>query len=132
MEYLVYIFALIIVGFVGYFGVKFAKKYGVAKDDLNFAALIIELVDYISGKFEYKYKAGVAKVINLALQAIEFVILVDDIQDGDLIRFKELVFEKTKNLCLAEDIDIDDGLEDILDAIITYAIDKYVEVEKVK
>lgn len=134
MDILIYLGVLIAVGLIGFLGVKFAKKYNITKDDLAFSALLIELIDYISSKFEYKYKAGVSKIISLVLQAINFVVLIDDIKDGDLQRFKELVFEKSRELCIAEGIDIDDGIEDILDSIITYIIDKYIVVveEEVK
>ena len=134
MDILIYLGVLIAVGLIGFLGVKFAKKYNITKDDLAFSALLIELIDYISSKFEYKYKVGVSKIISLVLQAINFVVLIDDIKDGDLQRFKELVFEKSRELCIAEGIDIDDGIEDILDSIITYIIDKYIVVveEEVK
>ena len=134
MDILIYLGVLIAVGLIGFLGVKFAKKYNITKDDLAFSALLIELIDYISSKFEYKYKVGVSKIISLVLQAINFVVLIDDIKDGDLQRFKELVFEKSRELCIAEGIDIDDGIEDILDSIVTYIIDKYIVVveEEVK
>ena len=63
------------------------------------------------------------------IEAIEFVIAVDDLNDGDFIRFKELVFEKAKEICIVEGLDIDDGLEDILSDAIDFVINNYIEVK---
>jgi hypothetical protein len=129
MEYLFYFIVLVIVGLVGFFGVKFAKKYNVNKEELEFAALLIQLVNYITDKFEFKFKSGAVKIMGYVIEAIEFVIAVDDLNDGDFIRFKELVFEKAREICITEGLDIDDGLEDILSEAIVFVINNYIEVK---
>lgn len=123
MDILIYLGILIGIIGIGFGGVYLKKKFDIKNSDIEFLQLILEVCDYITSKFEFKYKKGISLIIEKCLEAIMFVEKIESIEDIEqkIILCKEKAIE----LCMECGIDIEDGTPEIIDKIIKYIFDNY-------
>jgi len=118
MDALIYIGVIIILIGLGIGGFYAKRKLDIQKEEIELYELILDAIDYINSQFEYKYKDGISLIITYILEAIDFVEQFAD--DIDMEQRKILVFDKAKEICTRNGIDIENELETIIDKCIDY------------
>jgi hypothetical protein len=127
MEILIYIGILLVVAGIVIESIYLIHKYNITKNELNFVGLVLKLVDYIVGKFEFQYKNSVSQIVNYTLEAVSIVSELKDTNDNEQIQIS--IFEKAKEICMENGIDVDEGIETIIYEIVSYIIeDKLVKI----
>jgi len=113
---------------IGFAGVYFKKKYNVKDSDLEMFQLILKMSDHVVATFnQIKYKGEISKIMKYVIEAIDFVLEYEDIEEHELIMKKDLIMVKTREICAREGIELDDELFEIIDESIDFAINnKYI------
>lgn len=131
MEILMYFVLLIVVTGIVVGTLYLTKKYKIeiTEEDLDTVGLVLALVDYVNSKFEYRYKGSITEIMEYVKIAFDMVHEVTEINretsDDSYFIVKDLIFEKTKELLLLNEVEVDDALEVILDSAVAKAIEYY-------
>jgi len=126
MDILVYMGILIgIVGIIT-LGIYLIKKFNVKTQELDFAILVIDLVNYITCKFEFKYKEGAGVIMRYTVEALKLVLKYDTLDNKDYETKIDLIFDKAKTVCEDNGISVDNELETILYNTVIYIVKNYI------
>lgn len=128
MEIMMYLLVILVTALVVWGGIYLFRKYNITDKEAQFGIMLLELINHITGKFEYKYKKGVTDVMSIVIMSLRLVVESNQVHRDNPDSYfilKDLVFEHSKELCLKYDMTFDDGLEDILDEAVTFAIELY-------
>lgn len=123
-----YLLVILVTALVVLGGIYLFRKYNITDKEAQFGIMLLELINHITGKFEYKYKKGVTDVMSIVIMSLRLVVESNQVHRDNPDSYfilKDLVFEHSKELCLKYDMTFDDGLEDILDEAVTFAIELY-------
>jgi hypothetical protein len=128
MDILYSVLILLGVFAVGFLGVYLKRKKGIEDSDLEMFRLIIRMSDHIVKTFDkIKYKGDISKIMQYVIEAIDFILEYEDIEETELIMKKDLIMVKTREICEREGISLDDELFEIIDESIDFAINnKYI------
>jgi hypothetical protein len=119
MEYCIILLLAAIIGIGG--GILVAKL-NIKDSVLNFVQLLLDGVDYISSKIDYKYSGSVSEVIEYVIEAIELV--QDTVSVTDINQKKQLIEDKASEICQENGIEVDEDLLKIIDEAIQFFIDE--------
>jgi hypothetical protein len=120
MDFLYYVLIFIAVVLVSFGGVKLKNYYNLKESDIQFMGLVLKVVDYISSKFEYKFKDGISKVVEYSIIAL---VIVDETEKIDDLKQKlYIVKDKAIKLCVENGIEVDSGIVEIIDEIVEYIV----------
>lgn len=93
------------------------KKMDLQDKDIDFIKRVLDVVDYITKQFEFKYKDDISKIVMYTIEALDFVDQFDATTDPE-IRFI-LVKDRAIYICEREGIDLGDGaIIEIVDRIV--------------
>lgn len=125
---LIYTSILLGVFLVAFGGLYLKKKFNIHKEDMEFMALVLSTVDYITSKTTFTYKVAISNVVQYIIQAIEFIDMYEDIEDETTK--KQKVKETALQICADNGIEVDDKFVVIVDDIIDYILLYVKEVKK--
>ncbi len=118
MEFLFYVlFAVAVVGLI-----FLGKLLKVKDNETKFAKLILEIVDLVNAKVEWKYSGSLTTVIDYAIMALNVVEETNDCTDYN--KLKELVKNKATEICVLNGIEVDDDFVNLLGNIVDILIEK--------
>jgi hypothetical protein len=98
------------------------NKYNIKDSTLNFVQLLLDGVDYISSHIDYQYSGSVSEVLEYVDIAIELV--EDSVSVTDINEKKQLIEDKTEEICKQQGIEVDQDLLKIIDEGIQFFIDE--------
>jgi hypothetical protein len=119
MDYAI-ILALVAIIVIG--GTFLVNKFNLKDSTLNFVQLLLDGVDYISSRIDYKYSGNISEVISYVDEAIELV--EESVSVTDINEKKQLIEDKTAEICKEEGIEIDEDLLKIIDEAIQFFVDE--------
>ena len=118
MEFLFYIlFAAAVVGLI-----FLGRLLNVKDKEAQFGKLILEIVDLINAKVEWKYSGKLTVVIDYAIMALNIIEETNDCTDYN--KLKELVKNKAIEICVLNEIEVDDDFVNLLGNIVDILIEK--------
>jgi len=117
MEYLI-IGVLVTVILIG--GIYLRRTLNITNDQLDFAQILLNAVDYVSSKVDYQYDGNVSEIIAYVNEAIDFIQENEDINDLGIL--KQHIQDKTAKICEENGITVDPDLLKIIDSAIDYFI----------
>lgn len=118
MEFLFYVlFVAAVVGLI-----FLGRLLKVKDSETQFAKLIIEVVDLINKKLEWTYSGELSTVIQYAVMALNIVEETNDCTDYATL--KEIVKNKTIEICVLNEIEVDDDFVNLLGNIVDILIEK--------
>ena len=116
-QIIMYASILLFLSVLGWAGVALKEHLG----GLVTIVKILEIVDFITKQFEFRYKEDVTKIIQYVLEALHFVDKYEEV-DGIEAR-KELIMEKALIICQEEGLDLGDGtVIEIVNRLVEYVI----------
>jgi hypothetical protein len=117
MEYII-IFILVTVVLIG--GIYLKNKLNITNDQLDFAQILLDAVDYISSKIDYTYSGSVSEIIEYVNYAIDTIQENEDVTDPAIL--KQKIQDETAKICVDMGIVVDVDLLKIIDSAIDYFI----------
>lgn len=105
---------------VTFLGVYLKKKYSITKEEIDFMKLILDTIDYITSKTEFKYKIAISTIVEYVIDAIDFVDEYETIKNEEDRRQK--IKDKALEICVDYGIEVDDEFIQILDDMIDYLL----------
>lgn len=118
MEFLFYVlFAAAVVGLI-----FLGRLLKVKDSEAQFGKLVLEIVDIINSKVEWKYSGKLTVVIDYAIMALNIVEETNDCTDYN--KLKELVKNKATEICVLNGIEVDDDFVNLLGNIVDILIEK--------
>ena len=96
------------------------QKLGIKNEELELVKRILECADYLTSKVDFKYSNGISQVIEICIDAIDFVEENENITDVE--KKKELIIEKALQLCHFVKLPLDNGNVEIIHMIVDYLI----------
>lgn len=120
MEILVY--SLIVVAIVGIIagGIWLSKKYNVDAKDYEFVLMLLGLINYVTMQIEWKYKEGIANVMEIVIEAVTIVKETEEISNPILI--KDYALEEAKKICEERGIEVDAEFVSMLNVALDYLL----------
>ena len=104
---------------IGSGGVYLKRKFDIKDAELEFVGLLMEVVDFITQQFEYKYKDDVTKIVQYVIEALLYIEQFEATSDVQLKR--DLIREKALIIAENEGIDLESGeVIEIVDRIVDY------------
>ncbi len=100
------------------------KKFGIKDMDLDNAKLILELIDVLNTKYDWKYNKELSVVFDYALMALK--IARENVDMTNLVKVREYLFLQTEAICQINNIPVDETLRDLIGKIIDSLIAKGV------
>jgi hypothetical protein len=124
MDILIFLgFGIIFIGLIiGFFFLR--KKLGLKDADIDNLKLILELIDVLNAKYDWKYTKELSVICDYVLMALK--VAKDNIDMTDLVKVREYVFLQAEAICQINGIIIDEALRDLLGKIIDTLIAKGV------
>lgn len=117
------IMILIFLGIMAAVGliIFFAKKYNVQSKDLDGVLMIMTLADYITKQYkDFPYSKGILTIIDYVLEAVEIVKETED--EEDILVLKQYIIDESIKICMDNNIEVDDNLQDIVNEIIDFIL----------
>lgn len=121
MNYLVFVaFAVAVAGLIFLF-----KKLKFSVSEATFAKLVIAVIDLVNAKLPaWKFSGELSAVVKYTTIALEIAIETENLTEKD--QFRDFVFKTAEELCVLNEIVIDDDFKNLLSAI----VDAVIEVKK--
>ena len=117
MEYIIIVVLLIVFTYV----FKYVKnQFDIKQEQIEILHEILLGIDYITSKVEFKYKESISTLIERVLDAIDYI--EENEKTNDVEQKKILIKEKAVKLCVDNNIEIDNGLVEIVDLIVDYYV----------
>lgn len=116
----VYVGIMLGVFLVAFGGVYLKKKFNINKEEIEFMKLILDTIDYITSKTEFKYKIAISVVVEYVMEAINFVDEYEVIENEE--DRKQKIKDKALEICAYYGIEVDEGFIQIVDDIIDYLL----------
>ena len=115
------------------FGGVYVKKYleekhkvEIKESDLEFASIIIQLMNLVASKFSFQGKDNVSKIMGYVVEALNFTIKFEKVDELDYEKQKELIFNKTKQICANEGIELDEEIVNAIELAVEFVIKNYL------
>jgi hypothetical protein len=120
-------FILLMVGILGliFGGFFISKKFNLKEDDYSFVILVLNLVNYVSSKFEWKYKVGMVTVMEAVVDALEFVSSTYDLDQSEYDIIADLVFKETLTICQKYELETDPEFIKMLKFTVDFLLTDY-------
>lgn len=96
-------------------------KFKIKDSSINTFQLIIELINKINKKYDWKYSGELDTICNYVLMAVNIAKANIDMSDKKKVR--EYVFMQAESICILNNIKVDEELRDLLGKIIDSAIE---------
>lgn len=125
MEFLIYIGILLIVALFAIGIICLTRKYDITRQELEFVTIVLQLVEHVSKQFKFEYQHHVSRVMGYVVQAAQLAERLINIDGEDCEQVKIIIFDKAKEICLNEGLEIDAELEAMLDSAVTFLIENY-------
>lgn len=118
-------YMLIVVGLfaLGYIGKQLNNKFNIKQREIQLLKLVLDVIDYITKQFEFKYDDDLSIIVIYCFEALNFIEKYEE--TNDLSVKKELVKERALIICNNNNIDLANGVVEIVDQIIEYIIVNY-------
>jgi hypothetical protein len=116
------IYLLVLAGIFGVvFVVTFLKrKFGIKDEEIDLAYNIINFIQYIAKKSDFKYSGDIATVTRYVLLAIS---ICEDLEEADTIEEKkELAINEALLICEVNGVNLDQELVGLVNEIIDYFV----------
>ena len=118
MEFLFYVlFAAAVVGLI-----FLGRLINVKDKETQFAKLLLEIVDLVNASVQWEYSGKLTVVIDYAIMALNIVEETNDCTDYN--KLKELVKNKAIEICVLNEIEVNDDFVNLLEKIVDILIEK--------
>lgn len=125
METLYYILAVAGLFALGYGAIWLKRKYNIKETEVDTVKLMLEVVDFITQQFEFKYDDKVSAVVKYCFEAMLFVEEFEGLEGNYAIKI-EVIQEKALDLMEKNGITIDNGTDEIVERVVEYIYARYV------
>lgn len=125
MENLIYFGLVIGLLGLGTGAVYLKRKLNISEKEMELAYMVLEVVDFITSQFEFKYKEDVSLVVEYVFMAKDFVEEYEGLE-GDYRVKIELIQDKALDLLDKNGVAIDDGTDEIVERIVEFIYGQYL------
>jgi hypothetical protein len=122
MDILIYLGIILGVTSLVAFSVYIRNKFNIKTQDIEFAMLVLGLVDYVTSKTEWKYKEGASTVMGVVAESLEITLETYSKENLNKEVLSELVFLKSKELCEHYGMEVDLEFEKMLRMVVAHLI----------